>query len=207
MAPFLFLGASALLTTLALAVPYEEYILAPSSRTLHPVAVWKVNGTVDGAESVTGDALGSATFTDASAVTFDYKKNIAGVVSLTIGELSDSDQYIGITFSESSLWISGESSDATADAGEDETLWFQPKEPGVYTVPRQNERGAFKYLSLVHNTTGSLEITQVTTHYTAMPHVADDQLRNYTGYFHCDGTVLSGGIEGRAMADRQQTNY
>ncbi|GME47657.1 Alpha-L-rhamnosidase [Neofusicoccum parvum] len=179
------------LATSALAIPYEEYILAPSSRTLHPVSVWKVNGTVDGAESVTGDALGSATFTDASAVTFDYEKNIAGVVSLTIGEVSDENQYIGITFSESSLWISGESSDATADAGEDETLWFQPKEAGVYTVPRQNERGAFRYLSLVHNTTGSLEVTQVTTHYTAMPHYADDQLRNYTGYFHCDDDLLN----------------
>ncbi|KAL1620160.1 hypothetical protein SLS54_006361 [Diplodia seriata] len=175
----------------ALAVPYEQYILAPSSRTLHPVSVWKVNGTVPGVDSVTGDAPGSATFTDISAATFDYEKNIAGVVSLTVGEVSDESQYIGITFSESSLWISGESSDATADAGNDETLWFQPKEAGVYTVPRQNERGAFRYLSLVHNTTGSLEITQVTTHYTAMPHIADDQLRNYTGYFHCDDELLN----------------
>ncbi|OJD40488.1 glycoside hydrolase family 78 protein [Diplodia corticola] len=190
----LFRRAAAVFGTLAastLAVPYEQYILAPSSRTLHPVSVWKVNGTVPGAESVAGDALGSATFTDASAATFDYEKNIAGVVSLTVGDVSDENQYIGITFSESSLWISGESSDATADAGNDETLWFQPKEAGVYTVPRQNERGAFRYLSLVHNTTGSLEITQVTTHYTAMPHYADDQLRNYTGYFHCDGAYTN----------------
>ncbi|KAB2579338.1 putative alpha-l-rhamnosidase protein [Lasiodiplodia theobromae] len=189
-----FCRTAALLSTVAasaLAVPYEEYILAPSSRTLHPVSVWKVNGTVSGAESVTGDALGSATFTDASAITFDYEKNIAGVVSLTVGDVSDENQYIGITFSESSLWISGEGSDATADAGIDETLWFQPKEAGVYTVPRQNERGAFRYLSLVHNTTGSLEVTQVTTHYTAMPHYADDQLRNYTGYFHCDDELLN----------------
>ncbi|KAH7024263.1 bacterial alpha-L-rhamnosidase domain-containing protein [Macrophomina phaseolina] len=185
---------AALITTLAatsLAVPYEEYILAPSSRTLHPVSVWKANGTVEGADSVTSDALGSATFTGASAVTFDYEKNIAGVVSLTIGNVSDENQYIGITFSESSLWISGESSDATADAGNDETLWFQPKKAGVYTVPRQNERGAFRYLSLVHNTTGSLEVTQVTTHYTAMPHWADDALRNYTGYFHSDDELLN----------------
>ncbi|EIN05956.1 bacterial alpha-L-rhamnosidase domain-containing protein [Punctularia strigosozonata HHB-11173 SS5] len=166
------------------AIPYDEYILAPPSRTLHPVSVRKVNGTVIHAESITGPRHGKATFKGSSAVTFDYGKNVAGVVSLNIGDISDKHQFIGITFSESSLWISGKGSDATADAGIDETLWIQPKKPGTYTVPRQNERGAFRYLSLVHNTTGSLEVTQVTTHFTAMPHYAEDKLRDYTGYFH-----------------------
>lgn len=170
-----------------LAAKYEQYILAPSSRSLHPVSVYDVNGTVTGAESLTGDQLGSAVFEDASAVTFDYEKGIGGVVSLIIGDVSDTDQYIGITFSESSLWISANFSDATHDAGNDEALWFNPSGPGVYTVPRERERGNFKYLTLVHNTTGRLEVTQVTTHFTPVPHYAEDQLRNYTGYFHCNG--------------------
>ncbi|KAK8174814.1 bacterial alpha-L-rhamnosidase domain-containing protein [Phyllosticta citribraziliensis] len=173
------------------AIPYEEYILAPSSRDLHPVSVYKINGTVNGADTLTGDALGSATFTDDSAVTYDYGKNIGGVVSLTIGEVSDENQYIGVTFSESSLWISGKSSDATADSGVDEILWFQPKKAGTYSARREQDRGAFKYLSLVKNTTGTLEVTQVTTHFTAMPHYADDQMRNYTGYFHCDDELIN----------------
>ncbi|EIN11196.1 bacterial alpha-L-rhamnosidase domain-containing protein [Punctularia strigosozonata HHB-11173 SS5] len=173
------------------AIPYDEYILAPSSRTLHPVSVRKVNGTVIHAESITGPSHGKATFKGSSAVTFDYGKNIAGVVSLNVGDISDEHQFIGITFSESSLWISGEGSDATADGGIDETLWIQPKKPGTYTVPRQNERGAFRYLSLVHNTTGSLEVTQVTTHFTAMPHYAEDKLRDYTGYFHSNDELLN----------------
>jgi hypothetical protein len=172
------------------AVPYEQYILAPSNRTLHPVSVRTVNGTVDNAESVTCNKAGNATFTDASAVTFDYGKNIAGVVSLTVDAVSDLNQFIGITFSESSLWISGEGSDATSDSGIDETLWIQPTSAGTYTVPRQNERGGFRYLSLVHNTTGSLSISQVVTYFTPMPHYAEDQLRNYTGYFHSNGRQL-----------------
>lgn len=174
---------------LALAqIPYAEYILAPASRTLHPVSVHTVNGTATGAESVTGDQPGSLTFTDVSAVTFDYSKNIAGIVSLEIGAVSDPEQYIGLTYSESSLWISSEGSDAMGDTPKDLTLWFQPKEAGTYTLGPEHERGAFKYLTLVHNTTGSLEVKSVTTHFTAMPHWPDDGLQAYTGYFHSEGT-------------------
>lgn len=169
------------------AIPYDEYILAPSSRTLRPVSVFKVNGTVTGAESVTGESSGSLIFQGDSAVTFDYARNIAGIVSITVSSVSDTDQYIGITFSESSLWVSGLYSDATADAGRDEALWFHIAAPGVYTVAAEHERGGFKYLSLVHNTTGIVDITDVTTRFTPVPHYAEDQMRNYTGYFHCNG--------------------
>jgi len=185
---------SSLLAFLALTVnaaKYEQYILAPNSRTLHPASVYKVNGTVDNAESLVGAPQGSAAFRGISAVTFDYGKNIAGRVSLNIGQVSDSNQYIGVTFSESSLWISGEGSDATHDAGIDEILWFRVTGPGVYTAPPERVRGAFRYLSLVHNSTGSVEVTGVTTNFTAMPHYDEEQLRNYTGYFHCNDGLLN----------------
>ncbi|EIN13193.1 Six-hairpin glycosidase [Punctularia strigosozonata HHB-11173 SS5] len=180
------LAASLAMT--AVAVPYEQYILAPSNRTLHPVSVYGVNGTVFNAESVIGgEQLGNATFDGPSSVTFDYGKNIAGVVTLVIRNVSDEDQFVGITFSESSLWISSAGSDATGGIAIDDTLWIQAQTPGVYTVPRQNERGGFRYLSLIHNTTGTLDLARVTTQFTAMPHYAEDQLRNYSGYFHSDG--------------------
>ena len=98
-------------------VPYSEYILAPASRTVYPAAVHKVNGTVTGAESLIGASPGSALFDGVSSVTFDYSKNIAGVVSVTVGSSSSSDALIGLTYTESSLWINGQASDATADAG------------------------------------------------------------------------------------------
>lgn len=177
-----------LLTTALAQVPYEEYILAPPSRTLIPPSVYEVNGSVSAAESLTSSNGGSAVFEGESAVTFDYTKNIAGLVSLTFGEASDEDEYIGVTFSESSLWISGLGSDATHDSGIDEILWFRYGGPGVtITAPREKVRGAFRYMSLIHYGTGSIEVTSVTTYFTPMPHYADDQLRGYTGYFHCNG--------------------
>jgi len=189
------LGKTSLLATLALtasvaAIPYDQYILAPSSRTLHPASVYNINGTVNGAESIAGEAVGSATFQGNSAVTYDFGKNIAGLVSLQIGNV-DPGQYIGLTYSESSLWISGEGSDATQDSGIDEILWFQLNGPGNYSVDRIHERGGFRYLSLIQNTTGNTEVEQITVYFTAQPTVAEDGLRNYTGYFHCDDELLN----------------
>lgn len=187
LSPRLSLLLSATLTT---AAKYSEYILAPSSRTLHPASVYKVNGTVDGAETLTGDDEGNATFSGPSAVTYDFGKNIAGRVTLNIGSV-DEDQFIGLTFSESSLWISGVGSDGTADAGLDEILWFHPTEAGDVSVAPEHERGGFRYLSLIHNSTGSVEVRRVDVYFTAMPHWEDDQLGAYTGWFHCDDELIN----------------
>lgn len=177
-------GLAALTPTLA--IPYDEYILAPKSRTLNPASVHNTNGSVTAPDSLTSPT-GSSIFNDSAATAYDFGINIAGVVTLTIGTVSDASQYIGVTFSESSLWVSNRSSDATADAGKDETLWFHVTGPGRYSAPREKERGAFRYMTLVHNGTGSVEVTGAEVHYTAMPHWEDDAIGNYTGYFNCDG--------------------
>ena len=171
------------------AIPYEQYILAPKSRILHPVSVHNSNGSVTSSENLTNHPTTNATttFQGGSATAFDFGINIAGIVSLNIAAVSDANQYIGVTFSESSLWVSNASSDATADAGKDETLWFHVTAPGRYTAPREKERGAFRYMSLVHNGTGSVEVEAAEVHYTAMPHWEDDAIGNYSGYFNCDG--------------------
>jgi hypothetical protein len=179
-------------TGLAAAVSkYDEYILAPKSRTIHPVAVYqdKINGTIIGASSLASESPGSAVFQGISAVTYDFGINIGGLVSLTIGNNSDTNQSIAITYSESSQWISGVACDATQDSGMDEALWFYPQGPGVVSVDRQHERGGFRYLSLIHNTTGEIEITEVTVDFTPSPTTED--LRNYTGFFHSDDELLN----------------
>ncbi|KAF2633038.1 glycoside hydrolase family 78 protein [Macroventuria anomochaeta] len=186
---FSFLSTAALVAP-AIAIPYDEYILAPRSRTLHPVSVHNTNGSVSNPENLTR-SNGSTTFDGNAATSYDFGINIAGVVSLNINSVSDSLQYIGVTFSESSYWISNASSDATADAGKDETLWFHVTEPGRYTAPRKKERGGFRYMTLVHNSTGTVEVTSAEVHYTAMPHWEDDAIANYTGYFHCDDELLN----------------
>ncbi|ORY14279.1 bacterial alpha-L-rhamnosidase domain-containing protein [Clohesyomyces aquaticus] len=174
----------------SVAVPYAEYILAPSSRTIHPISIHSYNGSVSNPESLTGSS-GSSVFEGNAAIAYDFGKNIAGVVTLEIGSISDANQYIGVTFSESSLWVSNKSSDATADAGKDQTLWFKLTGPGTYTAPREKERGGFRYMTLVHNATGSVEVTEALIHFTPMPHWEDDALANYTGYFHTDDELLN----------------
>ncbi|KAG8626283.1 hypothetical protein KVT40_005228 [Elsinoe batatas] len=124
--------------TASVLAKYDSYILAPSSRTLHPVSTFgTINGTVSNADSLASSSPGSATFTDTSSVTYDFGKDIAGLVTLDIGETS-ADQFIGFTFSESSLWISSEGSDATQDAGIDEIIGFFPTGPGTYTSLEQS---------------------------------------------------------------------
>lgn len=111
-----------LLVGSALAVPYSEYILAPSSRTVYPVAVHKVNGTVVNAEGLINGVNGTAVFYGSSAVTFDFGKNVAGQVSLVVDRSCHSNAAMWLTFTESSLWISGIASDATASYGVDEPM-------------------------------------------------------------------------------------
>ena len=126
-----------------------------------------------------------------SAVTYDFGKNVAGIVSIHIGRNSDSHQFVGLTFSESSLWISGVGSDATAYSGIDQILWFNVKEQCSYTTSKERQRGGFRYLSVIHNTTGSIDVTALSVEFTAMPHFPDDGLKNYTGYFHSEDDVLN----------------
>jgi hypothetical protein len=185
-----FLLSLPLLASLVTAIPYSEYILAPSSRKIRPTSVHRVNGTVENAASLTTSS-GDATFHDGSAVTYDFGKNVAGIISIHIGQNSDSHQFVGVTFSESSLWISGAGSDATAYSGIDQILWFHVKEPCSYTVSKEHQRGGFRYLSVIHNTTGVIEVTGLNVEFTAMPHFPDDGLKNYTGYFHTKDDVLN----------------
>ncbi|QSZ29924.1 hypothetical protein DSL72_004442 [Monilinia vaccinii-corymbosi] len=170
------------------AIPYEEYILTPHSRTLAPASVYHVNGSVANSDGLTARGhSGSASFGPSSAVTYDFEKNIAGIVSFNVGSIDgDGDQFIGISFTESSLWISENGCDATADAGIDEALWFPVTSGGYYQADRKHERGGFRYLNVYHNTSGSVQVSNLTIHYTALPHKAEHELRSYTGYFHSD---------------------
>ncbi|CAD0107956.1 unnamed protein product [Aureobasidium uvarum] len=182
---------AALLSNSASAVPYAEYILAPSQRDLSPVNVYRTNGTVINAAGVTTSGSGSTIFNSVSAVTYDYTKNIGGLVSFIVSSSSDSEQYLGISFTESSMWISPDGSDATQNIAIDETLWFRITGPGNYSVEPLHDRGAFRYLNVYHNTTGNVTLSHLQTYFTAMPHFPDDGLREYTGYFHSNDEKLN----------------
>ena len=166
---------------------YSEYILAPANRTIHPTAIHQVNGTVSGAETLLAES-GKATFQGVSAVTFDFSRNIAGFPTVVVSDVSSNSATIGLTYSESSEWISGLSSDGTRD-GVDEIVWLPVGEgPGNYTVGNDQERGGFRYLSLISNTSDTIEVTSVLVDFTAAP---QQDLQNYTGFFHSNDELLN----------------
>jgi hypothetical protein len=170
--------------------PYSQYILTPASRSLIPATVHKVNGSVAHAASLTNPP-GNATFKGASAVTYDFSKNIAGIVSFNVSTVTGTDEFIGISFTESSLWINSEGCDATADAGIDEALWFKVSPGGHYAASKVHQRGAFRYLNVYHNTSGTVELQGLSVYFTALPQVAEADLRTYSGYFHCNDEQLN----------------
>ncbi|OKL58657.1 hypothetical protein UA08_06328 [Talaromyces atroroseus] len=168
---------------IAAAIPYSQYILAPSERCITPVSVYSINGTVHDADALTASGTGVATFAANSNITYDHGKDIGGLASFTVSNVSQSDagEYIGISFTESSLWISPNGSDATANVAIDEIIWFPITGPGFYTLDAQHSRGGFRYLNLYHNSTGTVTLSNLTTYLTSVP-----TLQNYTGYFHAD---------------------
>ena len=183
------LAAVALLGVQVQAVPFSEYILAPQSRTIHPAKVHKVNGTVLHADHLLEEGHGTARFEGISSVTLDFGKNIAGVVSLAAGSSSTRDAIIWLTYTESSVWINGNGSDSTADAGLDAPLPLHVGHgPGPYKVDRDHERGGFRYLSLISNTSACIDLTQVSVYFTAAP---SQNLREYAGYFHSNDELLN----------------
>ena len=186
-----------LLATLLLALgaaataPYQEYILAPSSRTIRPTSVYLSSGSLssenvllDGQVS-SGRSLTLEEFN--SSVTYDFGKNVAGWVNFNTTSSGGS---VGFTFSESSLWISSEACDATASTL-DAPLVFNISGAGQYSAPLEKQRGAFRYMTIVNLGTDSLSINDLWVYFTAMPHWEGDALRGYTGWFHSNDERLN----------------
>lgn len=184
------LGVLTLFLNLCLAIPYSEYILAPHSRSLYPSSICVVNGSVSNAASLVNTTFGHAVFNGTGyAIRFDYGVNIGGLVTTTAGNSSSPNAFIGITFSESSFWINPNASDAQSDAGLDEVLWLPVgRGPGKYRTSPDRERGGFRYLSIISNTSDLVEITSVVTEFTAAP---DQDLRAYSGWFNCTDELIN----------------
>ncbi|KAK4570512.1 hypothetical protein LTR86_002592 [Recurvomyces mirabilis] len=156
---FTLLATMQLVCSSAASSQYNRYRLASTNETLYPISLDQVNGTVTNASSLVNDTPGNAIFTGPSSATYDFGRNIAGNITLTVGDV-DADQYIGVHFT----GINASSSDGCAKStpmGTNETFWFFVTGPGNFTVPRQHERGSFQYLSLLHNTTGRIQVQQI----------------------------------------------
>ncbi|ETS85125.1 hypothetical protein PFICI_03150 [Pestalotiopsis fici W106-1] len=185
-----------LLATAAAGVPFHEYVLAPTARVVSPVSLYQTGGNVENAAALItantteAECNQSTTFTgNGSYVTFDFGKNIAGRVSFQVDAVSGSSDSIGFTFSESSMYISAEHCDAVTDGIFDLPQWFNDTVPGHYEAGHDFQRGAFRYLTIVHNTTGTMRLSNVTVYWTTSPEMQDPAA--YTGYFHSDSEKLN----------------
>jgi hypothetical protein len=119
--------------SLVATVPYSEYILSPDSRMLYAFAIHKVNSQSQ-RRLVNWWNQRTCNIPQCLFCNIQLWKELRWVASVTFGTFSSLDAQIGLTYTESSLWISGQASDATADAGLDEVLWLPVgKGAGSYT--------------------------------------------------------------------------
>ena len=180
----------------AASVPYEQYILAPSSRTVRPTSVYLRSGTLSAEDALLDDQISSGKgltlYAFNSSVTYDFGKNIAGWINFNTTSSGGS---VGFTFSESSMWVSSEASDGTFGIGDgltlDAPLVFNITGAGQYSPPLEKQRGGFRYVTVVNLGADPLSINDLWVHFTAMPHWEDDALRSYTGWFHSDNEKLN----------------
>lgn len=167
---------------------YAEYILAPPDRTVTPKLLYAVEGDVTNPNGV---GNGSATQFNGvnSSIIFDFGRNIAGSVQFDVSSLSGDGQFLGFSFSESSLWVSPYECDSGTAALRDSPLWFSVPATGRYAADKTHQRGGFRYMSIWHNSTGSLELNSVSVNFTAAPEMTD--LQDYPGWFHSDSEKLN----------------
>ncbi|KAL2783031.1 hypothetical protein BJX66DRAFT_345321 [Aspergillus keveii] len=126
--------------------------------------------------------------------TFDFGKNIGGLVSINVAGLVGDlmDPKVGVTFSESSQFISAESSDGQSDGGRGEKVFLSVKDGrGQYKSPKDRIRGGFRYLTLsvdLAHGEEAIQLSKLTVYFTPVPH---RNPRDYTGYFHSNDELLN----------------
>lgn len=170
------------------ATKYKEYIYAPTDRTVTPQTLYSVQGDVENPTGVGNDT--STIFHGVnSSIILDFGKNIAGTVQFDVSDLDGADQYLGFSFTESSLWTSPYECDSGTAALRDSPLWFPIPSNGHYEAEKKHQRGGFRYMSIWHNSTGSLSLDSVSVNFTAAPEMED--MTDYAGYFHSSSEKLN----------------
>lgn len=154
---------------------------------MEPRSVYATNGTINNAAALTETGTGSTTLDGASYITFDYGRNIAGVVSVEVESVSTAAS-LSLTYAESSYFVSFTSSDSQTDSAKSVPLTLDIASAGNYSVSRVHEFGAFRYLTLINPTEAEIVVTSITTNFTAAP---IDEPTAYTGYFHSNDELLN----------------
>ncbi|KAE9293144.1 hypothetical protein PF008_g24880 [Phytophthora fragariae] len=146
------------------AAPWDQYFQSPASRDIEPVGIYGSSGDV----------------------------NVSDLTATVSGNGSTvTDTKLGVAFSKSAQYIGIESDLSTDMAIIDGTIYAPAGPDSSYTFGREFARGSYRYLTLSTSSSDAVEITGVSTHFTAAPATDDDKLREYSGYFYSDDDLLN----------------
>jgi hypothetical protein len=189
---------------------WDAFNLSPTSRTVRPVAVYTLTGVVRDPEALVAKGRGAGAATritgKGSSVTFDFGKEVGGFVTLSFGSGGETNQTIGLTYAELSNYVSTASSDGSNGGSNNEPAVRYAAPPGgristdkdtplagagstAAAHPASQLRGGFRYLTVVNEGDGSVDLTDVSVRITFAPNAAD--LSAYPNYFHCDDDLLN----------------
>ncbi|KAJ7457363.1 glycoside hydrolase family 78 protein [Mycena latifolia] len=166
--------------------PWDAFNYAPASKLVKPVSVRSISGSVRGAQGLVQNSNAQATFTgNSSFVVLDWGKEVGGIISLTINDATPASQF-SFSFTESAEFISPDRSDdschSVAAENSDGVQSFRaPLKKGLLTQTIGQQRGGFRFLTIVSNSADPLTISNISLAITFMPHWED--LRAYPGYF------------------------
>lgn len=188
----LLLGLAALASlgsSVSAADPWEQYNQSPASRDILPSSIYATTGEVTKDDA---NALGATLTGDGSTVTFDFGQQVSGFITLQFGSTTTSGAQLGVAFSESKTYIGIESDNSTDMAIVDGTIYATAEPDGSYTFGREFARGSYRYLTLsTADANATVQVTGVSSHFTAAPKTDDDKLRDYSGYFYTDDDLLN----------------
>jgi hypothetical protein len=168
--------------------PWDTYNLAPSSRTVPPMRVYRTTGTVTGASNVLHSRATSIAGSG-SSITLDFGEEVGGLVSIHFAAASEAGQQLGLAFTESSQYV-GTTSDASNGGGGSDGAIYADATPGsTWTMPQASLRGGFRYLTLFANSTGTIAIDHVSLAISFAPSMSS--LRDYDNYFYSSDPLLN----------------
>jgi hypothetical protein len=173
-------------TAAAFPGPWDDYIYAPSSRTVEPVSLLSSDASssrsYNGSISLAGNG---------SQAVLDFGIEVGGIVSLNYTIVGTG--VLGLAFTESKNYIGKMSDDSNGGFTPDGYLSVNITESGSgsYEMPLAKLRGGFRYLTLFLLTNGSatIELTDISLEIGFQPTWAN--LRAYQGYFYSSDDTLN----------------
>ncbi|KAJ7754088.1 glycoside hydrolase family 78 protein [Mycena metata] len=178
--------ASPLCGALAPQGPWDAFNYSPASKTVRPVSVHIISGDVRGAQGLVQNSSAQATLSgNSSYVVLDWGKEVGGRLSMNIDNATSFSEF-SFSFTESPEFINPNHSDdscqAVATQNSDGVQSFRaPLATGPLTQTIGQQRGGFRFLTIVSNSADPLIISNISLAITFMPHW--DDLRAYPGYF------------------------